>query len=472
MEEKVCPVCGRETGGKTPCPHCLTDMTRKIKLRYLWVMSVVLALLGVGAFFMHIRASAEEPISISQIDAWMDYSYNLIEGTVTSGPLYGKNYMSFSLSDFSSTDPEISTIEVRIYSPAFEELLRERKIPRVGDRVRIFGQVRVSSERDKMMTVSLASDVKIQPLSPIFSTPTEILRNPALLYKRVTLEGVVTSMRSLGSANIYYISDGSSEIQLYIPLGLEIYVEKRPLELKVLDRIKITGGVSSYKGTPQLTIGLLSDIEVLGKEETKRIQLSEISENLVGSYIQTSGRILLSEAVGTATSLKLVRRILWLNDAEMPKAYIEEEIFQTLPTEIRGLLRRGTSIEFVGKVEKKEGKLVVTFVGPQIPNVVEGEFLPPVAENLEALRVDTLAMVTGRVVGISVRERGLLPPDRILAVESPSGLIQRVLVPNFIYERLSEPPGVGENINAVGKISTVGGEKVLQVCATDDMWRV
>lgn len=471
-KNEICPVCGKETGGKVPCPHCLTDTTRKIRLLYLWVICVILAVLGVGAFLMHVKASGEEPISISQIDTWMDYSHNLIEGTVTSGPLYGRNYISFSVSDFSSTDPEISTIEVRVYSPAFEELLMERRIPRVGDRVKIFGQTRVLSERDKMMTVSLASDIKIQPLSPVVSTPSDVLRNVALLYKRVTIEGVVTSMRALGSANIYYISDGSSEIQLYVPLGLEVYVEKRPLGLEVLDRVRITGGVSSYKGTPQLMVGLFSDIEVLGKEEPKLVRLSEISENLIGSYIQTSGKITLSEAVGTTTSLKITRRILWLDDVNMPKAYIEEEIFQTLPPETKRLVRRGSSIEFVGKVEKREGKLVVTFVGPQIPNVLEGEFLPPIAENLQTLEVDILATVAGRIVEISTREKGLLPPDRILMVESPSGLVQKVLIPNFVYERLPDPPRAGENINTVGKISVVGGEKVLHVCSIEDIWRV
>jgi hypothetical protein len=68
------------------------------------------------------------------------------------------------------------------------------------------------------------------------------------------------------------------------------------------------------------------------------------------------------------------------------------------------------------------------------------------------------------------RTKGLLPPDRILTVATVSGSA-RVLIPNFIWERLVEVPGEGDRIAVVGKIAAVGGERVLQVCSTGDVWR-
>ncbi len=439
-------------------------------MTWVWLTCAMLAALGVAALVMHSRASVEEPTSISEIDPWMDYSYGWVEGTVTSGPLYGRNYISFSVCDFSSDDLERSTVEVRAYSPVSEELLASGAVPRVGDRVKVFGQMRVSSEKDKMITVSLAGDLRITPSEPVTSTPSGILRRSDLLFRRVTVEGTVTGMRATGSAYVYYLSDGTGEVQLYVPKGLEAYVERGPLGVEALDRVRVSGGVSAYKGTPQLNIARFSDIEVIGRENVQRVGLAELTENMIGSYVRVFGRIILSESVGTATSLKIVKRVLWLDAKDLPRVHIDEEVFQGLSRDVRDALVRGSRVELVGKVERRDGKLAVTFVGPQTPTIEEGVFMPPAVVSLEGLADEDLALVSGTVVGVEERPKGLLPPDRILTVGTDPGSV-RVLIPNFVWERLVDVPGEGDRITAVGKISEVGGERVLQVCSTGDVWR-
>jgi DNA/RNA endonuclease YhcR with UshA esterase domain len=470
VSEEVCPVCGKKTGGRVPCPYCLTDTSRKIKLTWVWLICTLLAALGAVAIVMHSRASVEEPISISEIDPWMDYSYGWVEGTVTSGPLYGRNYISFSVCDFSSDDLERSTVEVRAYSPVSEELLSAGAVPRVGDRVKVFGQMRVSSEKDKMITISIARDLRITPSEPVTSTPSEIMRRSDLLFRRMTVEGIVAGMRSTGSAYVYYLSDGTGEIQLYIPNGLGAYVERRSLGVEALDRVRVSGGVSVYRGTPQLNIARFSDIEVIGRENVQRVGLAGLVENMVGSYVRVSGRIILSESVGTTTSLKIVKRVLWLDAKNLPRVHIDEEVFQGLSRDIRDALVRGSRVELVGKVERRDERLAVTFVGPQAPTIEEGVFTPPAVDNLEVLADEDLALVSGTVREVENRTKGLLPPDRILTVATVSGSA-RVLIPNFIWERLVEVPGEGDRIAVVGKIAAVGGERVLQVCSTGDVWR-
>ncbi len=477
-EEQVCPSCGKPTGGFVPCPHCGADPRSKVSMRYVWAFCASILVLGGIFFYLHLATSAVSPTPIANIDSWLDYSYVWIEGTVVSGPRYGPTSFSFDVWDGSSENPSEATITAEVYSPAFEELLLENRIPRVGDHVVIFGQLRVPSSTDREIRISFPEDLQITEAQPVSTTISKILSTwdtpDSLLYRRVIVEGTITDIRPLSSANVYYLRDDDQEIQVYVHNGLGSYLEKRSLDLQVLDRVRIEAGLSEYSGQPQLAIARFDEIEVLSHENVPSVALSEINENLLDNYVRVSGKILFVELEGTGTDLEIASRFLWLDNEQYPKLVISEDKFEQLPRETRLLIQRGAQLEAIGKVARYGGSIVISWVGPQTPLIENGTWSPDSVENfalIDSSWTDRLVSLSGRVVSITERYKGALPPDRVLTVEDTHGNDVQIYMPNFIYERLTDPPTEGENVRVVGQVVDMSyiGSRVIQPGTMSDI---
>ncbi|MEM3401958.1 MAG: hypothetical protein QW179_00300 [Candidatus Hadarchaeales archaeon] len=479
-DEKLCPACGKPNPGYPVCPHCGVDTRYKISVKWAFALCLVVLAIGGVFFSLHLATSQPIPVPISTIDPWLDYSYVLLEGVVVSGPEYQSTSMEFEIWDNSSSDFTLSKINVEIYDPAFTEMLAGKNIPKVGDRVRVFGQVRSAVTVTREIRVTSSDDIKITRMEPENTTIRRILSGwgtpESSVYKKVTVEGTVVGVDPKSSAKIYTLLDNGAEIQVYIHNGLEAYVEKSPPPFSVMDRVRITAGVSQYYGTPQLAVASYDEIEVVGRDSVESFQLWQLNENMVKRPVRVGGRIIFVEAVPEANSLKFTKRILWLENESSPRVELDEDVYKLLDN--RAFIRRGTEIDFIGRVEKYSADpagVRIQFTGPQQPELTPGTFEPPRVENFLTIGTiprGNLVTVEGVIKETSEIKKGELPSDRLLEIEDNHGGRLTIYVPNHLWERLLEQPAKGERVKIIGKIGSALGKVAVEPGMPEDIQEV
>jgi hypothetical protein len=350
-----------------------------------FALVICLIIVGFGAVFylIHLATSAAAPTPISSIDSWMDYSYVWIEGVVSAGPSYGKGVVSFDVYDGSEGSfgtVEEGTIPVEYYDPA------ENTVPAVGDHVLAFGQLRAPVGADKELRISFPSDLHVTKAQQVeFTTISDILSTwgtaNSLQFKRVSVDGTVTGIRPLSSAKVYTISENGDELQLYVHNGIEEYAEKRPIGLKVLDKVRVTAGLSQYSGTPQLALADYDELEIIGSENVQEVPIQSLNSDLVGSMVKVSGKIVFVEAKGSGSDLEISERVLLLDNVYNPNVIASEGILELLSDNDRALVKRGTTIGLIGKVQSYGSSVRVEWLGPQVPTLTSGSYEPPSVEN-------------------------------------------------------------------------------------------
>ena len=102
---------------------------------------------------------------------------------------------------------------------------------------------------------------------------------------KISTQGIVSVEPGTFGANIFYIA-GS---------GIQIYMYKKDFPLLGIgDKIKIYGELSQAYGEPRIKISKKEDIQILTNEnilEPHKLELDEINENLIGSFIQVQGEV-------------------------------------------------------------------------------------------------------------------------------------------------------------------------------------
>lgn len=218
-KEKICPVCGKPTGGYTPCPNCGVDPTKRLRFRTVLFLFAISLAFGIGYLSLHVASLGPgdlgpNPISIASIDSWLNYAFVGIQGTVVSGPRVSTDSLSFDINDGSCED----SLRIELYNGSedapFGYAMQENMIPAVGDNVYVFGQLRVFLDGSRELRVSNLMDLSKERWyyrrwrsSPIETSIANLVStwygSQSLKYKRVTLEGKITGLRPLSSANIY-----------------------------------------------------------------------------------------------------------------------------------------------------------------------------------------------------------------------------------------------------------------------------
>lgn len=479
-EEKICPACGKPTAGYVPCPHCGADPKVRVTIKF--ALFICLIILACGAIYlvMHLSTIEPQPIAIASIDSWMDYSYVRLNGVVSYGPQYSATSISFDIYDGSGATIDESSIKVEVYDPAFRQLMDENKVPRVGDNVKLFGQLRVFLDGSREIRVSLAEDLQLTKAEPVGTTIAELNESwnteQSLRFKRVSLEGTITDVRPLSSAKIYTLEDNGVEMQMYVHNGLEAY-RKKPLNLTVLQRIRVNAGASQYGGTPQLAISDNDEITVVPDTLLPlEVPLDEIDTTIRDNFVEVRGEIVFVELGGKSGNLEIEQRYLWLDNSHTPRIWLEEDVYKLLKDNEKSQLERGSEVELVGRVRSYTGGVNgvrIEFLGPQELDLQAGTYEPPLVENFAEItsdNLDNLVTVSGTIINIENVSSDQLPSDRKFTLENEYGGTIKIWVPNFLYERMVDPPSTWDNVQVVGKVITVDDEVVIRPGVMDDVW--
>ena len=103
---------------------------------------------------------------------------------------------------------------------------------------------------------------------------------------QIKTKGIVSVMPNIFGTQYFYITDNIAGVQVYM------YSKDFP-EFEVGDEVEIVGEISMAYGETRVKIKAKKDIVVLDKAELveQKIEINEITENYIGSYLQISGEI-------------------------------------------------------------------------------------------------------------------------------------------------------------------------------------
>lgn len=220
-------------------------------------------------------------------------------------------------------DANLSTITLYITSLS---AINKPKM-KTGDKIKAVGIVSLSEGRYKLI---LTKQEDIQILSSGSSTTVLLgsgnnigeARNNADGQK-VTVSGVVTVLPNVLSSQYFYIQDETS--------GIQIFCSKKDFpDLKVGDRIKVTGELSSVANERRLKIDGSGDIEVQGSGNTVapiEIKIADVGEKYEGEYVKVQGTVvetsgdnfILEEKASQARVKVSIRDLTEINKPKMRK---------------------------------------------------------------------------------------------------------------------------------------------------------
>lgn len=151
----------------------------------------------------------------------------------------------------------------------------------------------------------------------------------------VTIHGTVAALPGVFSTQYFYITDGSS--------GIQIFSSKKTFpSLSVGDQVAIVGTMSELRGVPRVTIKNIENIKITGKNENitpELLALGEISEAGAGNLATATGEI-----------TKLTSSLLYLDDGDGELAVY----FKTGAHINKQMLQVGDHIKITGILEKTE----------------------------------------------------------------------------------------------------------------------
>ncbi len=459
-EENICPACGKPTAGYVPCPHCGADTRIKLNKKVVPILILIVFVVGIAFFGAHLATIRADTMSISSIDSWQNYASVWVSGIVTSGPQMDERGISFDIQDSSG-----GTMEIEIYVPP-TTLKSQGLMPSVGDNVKAFGLLRVYVDGSITMRPSKLGEDKftkenkfqLYRAEPVETNITNLLLNwhssNSLRFKRVSLEGTIVGMRALSSAKIYTLRDSdNSTVDMYVHNGV-VNAENGELDLKLLQTVRATVGASQYGNSPQLVLSSYDQIEVLESGAATPVPIESVDESMRGEFITTGGKIIFVLMSGETSSLEVEKYYLVIDNESNATTWMWNSVYQLLPDSTRELLKRGSDLQFTGKVSQS-GELSIEFLLPPDYTIDNGTFEPDLIENvmsLEGENVGKVVAIEGTVTSVEnvAAFDNKLPPNRLFTIQDNFGGNVKLLVTNTVYERILSPPVVGDKVNVVG----------------------
>ena len=283
-----CPSCGRDPGANDLCPHCGADLQRRLQIRTFGVAAIaiaVLGLIGLGVFATRLPVPA---VKIAEVQSTYNFAYVQINGVVSRVPSYNATAQTLT---FWVRD-DTGELMVASYRVTTQDLITADRVPGPGDTVSVQGTLRV---RDT--TPSLTLDA-VESLTLTRSTTEAALRDIGSItiddaLHAVTVRGVVRSIRApFDGLQLITLRDATGAIDLALPAELEPIRGALP-PLEVGQSIEVSGAVTLFDATPQLSLRRSSDIQPLSERVAfaKYTPLIDLSESNAGRWARVESTV-------------------------------------------------------------------------------------------------------------------------------------------------------------------------------------
>ena len=267
--------------------HGLTEQ-KKLDVSKLKLVSLIIAVLGVAVVLIAAQSAQAPMAKVSDVygNYLMNYAVVRVEGNVTTVPYVsdsgGKLSITFTISDGSGN------IDVRVYSPVAERMIREGKIPMPGDRVEAEIQLRVRETYTYGMLQYLDG---LKFISKDYSERPEKVTSLSadMAYKYVETSGIIESPNEVGSGLLFDVDTGSGKVSVLIPKVL--YAIENAPNITAGDQVTVAGIVYLYKGSsPEIVVRDLSAVKVSSPEQSGPVPLNELSKH-TGETVAVQGTL-------------------------------------------------------------------------------------------------------------------------------------------------------------------------------------
>ena len=288
-----CPSCGRFVGPYASCPYCGAAMAGRLSIKLVKFFAICFATIGLILLWWLASRTEIPHLSITEIGSLMNMAYVRIDGRIIRNITYDPNshYMGFWVDDGTGE------IHVSVYSETTQELLQKSRIPALGDQVSIAGSLRIREDY-AAMTLNVPEHLELTRPAPVALKSSDI--TPLDEGRRVVLQGEVTSFATpYTGLTLLALQDNAGEITITYDDTVQTLTGPVP-EVDVGHSIMVTGTVTLYKGTPQITLSNSKELTLLplppDPEPVVR-QLSHIALTDLGSQVLVQGRVVAKEGI-------------------------------------------------------------------------------------------------------------------------------------------------------------------------------
>ena len=417
---------------KRSCPYCGAKVKKRLSVKILKITAIIVALIGLLLVHQAAVHATTPQVKIGEIKKTMNFAYIKISGIVTRYPSYGEDgSISFWIDDGTGE------IMVKAYRADAEKLLKEKRIPGLGDKVTVEGTLRVR-EDFAYLIIEIPSKLIIEE-APLAGTFKVDQITEELLDKKVIVEGRVSNVRYLDSgAIIIYLMGARGDLQVYIPPIFTVL--NLTLNVREGSYIKVKGVVQLYRGELEVVPRLPEDIQIEQiTTKAEKTSIAEITEEKIGEIVEIQGKITYFRMYSSGILLKVA------DETGEIDVWITFEALGELDPQ---LLAPTAKIAVKGVVSVYKEKLEIKVNNPTDIQVIEEP--KPVKVDIGLISeadVGMLYIIEGEIISVDQTSSGLK-----IVVKDQTGKITvwiwNSLLPEIPVEKLVE----GAKIRVRGQI--------------------
>ena len=276
---------GKE-GEKKLYYHGLKEQ-KKLDVSRLKYLSLLLSVIGVAVLLVAAQSAQAPLVKVSDVygNYLMNYAVVRINGTVVTVPYVSQTGGKLSVTF--TVDDGTGQIDVRVYSPLADEMIRKGLVPFPGDEITAEVQLRVRETYTYSMLQYLGG---LEFRSRLYSEhPPRVKALDANMSNTyVAVEGIVTEFSNVSSGYLMSVDTGESEVTVLIPRVLLVF---NNISVKVGDTLYAPGVVYLYKGrSPEIVVRNLTQLSVTPIEEAPVVPLAE-APNYPGMVMAVEGSL-------------------------------------------------------------------------------------------------------------------------------------------------------------------------------------
>jgi DNA/RNA endonuclease YhcR with UshA esterase domain len=297
-QEVKCPSCNRFVGVHTTCPYCGAAIYKRISIRIFKYSALAIAFIGLILLYFAARVVETKVIKVKDIVPSMSFAYVRVQGTVYYAPrIYeGSESLSFTVDD--GTD----RIRVTAYGAVMKELIQLGKIPNVGDRIDVAGQLQVREESASMI-LQRPEELKITPAATwAAQVPTFKIGDITTdeISKLIKCKGKIIDTRTFKKGRAFKISDGTGSIDVLVwDTDYAQIPDKDALQFDT--EISVCGLIGEFRGQLQIKPRSPDEVRIADPEEALAIpetttavstlDIGQISEATIDQLIICQGTV-------------------------------------------------------------------------------------------------------------------------------------------------------------------------------------
>ncbi|ASJ05414.1 OB-fold nucleic acid binding domain-containing protein [Thermococcus barossii] len=327
------------------------------RLKYL---SLLLSVIGVAVLLVAAQSAQAPLVRVSDVygNYLMNYAVVRINGTVVTVPYVsqtgGKLGITFTVDDGTGQ------IDVRVYSPLADEMIRRGLVPFPGDEITAEVQLRVRETYTYSMLQYLGG---LEFRSKLYSENPPLVKSLTVNMSNtyVAVEGIVTGFSNVSSGYLLTVDTGDSSVSVLIPRVLLVF---NNLSVKVGDTLYAPGIVYLYKGTsPEIVVRNLTQLSITPIEEAPLVPIGEAS--------RYPGMVMAVEGTLAGITYENGRYALTLTDGQ---DYLDALVPREVLTNLNPFNASSESTVKVAGRMGDDGRLVAAYL--EVVRPVKPEFRP------------------------------------------------------------------------------------------------